>query len=350
MAVARAAAKSAKLPLYAYLGGAGANRLPAPMMNIVNGGKHAENSVDFQEFMVMPIGAPSFAEALRYGAETFHALAKMLKGKGYATSVGDEGGFAPNLGSNEEACELIVAAIEAAGYKPGKDIAIALDPAASSFFAKGSYDLAKSKGGRKSSDEMIALYGKWIDRFPIVSIEDGLDENDWAGFARQTAAQGGRIQIVGDDLFVTNPEFIARGVKEKAANAVLIKLNQIGTVIRDDAGDRAVPQGGLGLRRLAPLRRDRGRLPRRFRRGDGRRPDQDRLGEPQRAHRQIQPPARDRSRAGPRRALRLAVRVRGATSPHPAASRHLLPRAGEGFRPSPACGRGLAGEGESARL
>jgi enolase len=230
MAVARAAATSAKLPLYAYLGGAGANRLPAPMMNIVNGGKHAENSVDFQEFMVMPIGAPSFAEALRYGAETFHTLAKLLKGNGYATSVGDEGGFAPNLGSNEEACELIVAAIEKAGYKPGKDIAIALDPAASSFFANGSYDLAKSKGGRKSSDEMIALYGKWIDRFPIVSIEDGLDENDWAGFARQTAAQGGRIQIVGDDLFVTNPEFIARGVREKAANAVLIKLNQIGTV------------------------------------------------------------------------------------------------------------------------
>ena len=215
MAVARAAAQSARLPLYAYLGGAGANRLPAPMMNIVNGGKHAENSVDFQEFMVMPIGAPSFAEALRYGAETFHALAKLLKGKGYATSVGDEGGFAPNLGSNEEACELIVAAIEAAGYKPGKDIAIALDPAASSFFAKGSYDLAKSKGGRKSSDEMIALYGKWIDRFPIVSIEDGLDENDWAGFARQTAAQGGRIQIVGDDIFVTNPEFIARGVRRR---------------------------------------------------------------------------------------------------------------------------------------
>jgi enolase len=230
MAVARAAAQSAKLPLYAYLGGAGATRLPTPMMNIVNGGKHAENSVDFQEFMAMPIGAPNFTEALRYGAETFHALAKILKSKGYATSVGDEGGFAPNLKSNEEACEVIVQAIEAAGYKPGKDIAIALDPAASSFFAKGAYDLAKSKGGRKTSDEMIALYGKWIDAFPIVSIEDGLDENDWTGFARQTAVQGGRIQIVGDDLLVTNPKFIARGIKEKAANAVLIKLNQIGTV------------------------------------------------------------------------------------------------------------------------
>ena len=155
---------------------------------------------------------------------------RFLKAKGYATSVGDEGGFAPDLKSNDEACEVIVQAIEAAGYKPGKDIAIALDPAASSFFDKGSYDLAKSKGGRKSSDEMIALYGKWIDRYPIVSIEDGLDENDWSGFARQTATDGGRIQIVGDDLFVTNPEFIARGVKAKAANAVLIKLNQIGTV------------------------------------------------------------------------------------------------------------------------
>jgi enolase len=230
MAVARAAAQAAKLPLYAYLGGAGATRLPVPMMNIVNGGKHAENSLDFQEFMVMPIGAPSFAEALRYGAETFHALAKLLKGKGYATSVGDEGGFAPNLGSDGEACELIVKAIEAAGYRPGKDIAIALDPAASSFYSGGAYDLAKSRGGRKASDQMIALYQKWIDAFPIVSIEDGLDENDWAGFARQTAAQGGRIQIVGDDIFVTNPDFIRRGVKEKTANAVLIKLNQIGTV------------------------------------------------------------------------------------------------------------------------
>jgi enolase len=230
MAVARAAAQAAKQPLYAYLGGVGATRLPVPMMNIINGGKHAENSVDFQEFMVMPIGAPNFAEALRYGAETFHVLTKLLKSKGYATSVGDEGGFAPNLGSNEEACELIVEAIESAGYGPGKDIAIALDPAASSFYANGGYDLAKSRGGRKTADEMIALYQRWVDRFPIVSIEDGLDENDWAGFARQTAAQGDRIQIVGDDIFVTNPAFIQRGVKEKAANAVLIKLNQIGTV------------------------------------------------------------------------------------------------------------------------
>ena len=200
------------------------------MMNILNGGKHADNSVDFQEFMVMPVGAPSFAEALRYGAETFHALAKILKSKGYATSVGDEGGFAPNLKSNEEACELIVEAIKAAGYEPGKDVAIALDPAASSFYSEGAYRLTKSGQGNKSSEEMIALYGRWLDAFPIVSIEDGLDENDWAGFAAQTAAQGDRIQIVGDDIFVTNSAFIERGIKEKTANAVLIKLNQIGTV------------------------------------------------------------------------------------------------------------------------
>ena len=230
MAVARAAAQSVGLPLYAYLGGPGATRLPVPMMNILNGGKHADNSVDFQEFMVMPIGAPTFAEALRYGAETFHALATILKKKGYATSVGDEGGFAPNLKSNEEACELIVAAIQAAGFHPGKDIAIALDPAASSFFKDGVYDLAKSRQGCKTSDEMIGLFAGWLKTFPIVSFEDCLDENDWAGFTKMTAALGDRVQIVGDDIFVTNPILIRRGITEKAANAVLIKLNQIGTV------------------------------------------------------------------------------------------------------------------------
>jgi len=179
----------------------------------------------------MPVGAPSFAEALRYGAETFHVLAKILAKKGYATSVGDEGGFAPNLKSNEEACEVIVEAIKSAGYRPGKNIAIAIDPAASSFYADGTYDLAKSGQSRKSSVEMIALYSHWIESYPIVSIEDGLDENDWSGFAAQTAAQGQRTQIVGDDIFVTNPLFVQRGIAEKTANAVLIKLNQIGTVI-----------------------------------------------------------------------------------------------------------------------
>jgi len=230
MAVARAAAMAAGLPLYAYLGGPGATRLPVPMMNILNGGKHADNSVDFQEFMVMPIGAPTFAEALRYGAETFHALKKILAKKGYATSVGDEGGFAPNLKSNEEACEVIVEAIQAAGYKPGKDVAIALDPAASSFYEDGAYNLAKSGQGKKTSAEMTKLYGQWIGKFPIVSIEDGLAENDWEGFRQHTAALGDKVQIVGDDIYVTNTKFIARGINEKTTNAVLIKLNQIGTV------------------------------------------------------------------------------------------------------------------------
>lgn len=230
IAVARAAALTSGLHLYAYLGGPGAVRIPIPMMNILNGGKHAENCIDFQEFMVMPVGAPTFTEALRYGAETFHALQEILKRKGYAVSVGDEGGFAPNLKSNDEACQLIVEAIEAAGYKPGQDIAIALDPAASSFFENGIYNLSKSGQGKKTSTEIISFYEAWIKDYPIVSIEDGLAEDDWEGFRRLTARQGQRIQIVGDDIFVTNTAFIARGIKENTANAVLIKLNQIGTL------------------------------------------------------------------------------------------------------------------------
>lgn len=230
-AVARAAAASCNVPLYAWLGGANARHLPVPMMNVLNGGKHADSSLDFQEFMIMPRGAPTLAEALRYGAETFQALKKILHGKGYATSVGDEGGFAPQLkGGNEEACELIVAAIDKAGFKPGDDIAIALDPAASSFYEDGKYRLTRSGQGDKTSDGMIALFSEWIGRYPIISIEDGLAENDWAGFARMTAAMGGKIQIVGDDILVTNPKFIARGIAENACNAALIKLNQIGTV------------------------------------------------------------------------------------------------------------------------
>jgi enolase len=230
MAVARSAAAAVGLPLYAYLGGPAARRLPVPQMNVLNGGKHADNSVDFQEFMIVPVGAPRFAEALRYGAETFQALRSLLEQKGYSTAVGDEGGFAPNLLSNEEACELLVAAIAAAGYAPGEDIAIALDPAASSFYAGGEYQLDKSGQGRKTSAEMTELYASWIDKFPIVSLEDGLAETDWAGFRQQTAQLGGRIQIVGDDLYVTNTEFIRRGIAERSTNAVLIKLNQIGTV------------------------------------------------------------------------------------------------------------------------
>ncbi len=230
LAVAKAGAAVAALPLYQYLGGTGALKLPVPMMNIINGGKHADNSVDFQEFMIMPIGAPNFTEALRYGAETFHTLKSILKQKGYSTNVGDEGGFAPDLKSNEEACEIILEAIDKAGYIPGKDIAIALDPAASSFYENGTYNLSKSGGGTKTSSEMTKLYAEWVEKYPIVSIEDGLAENDWEGFREHTQVLGDKIQIVGDDIYVTNTKFIRRGIEEKSTNAVLIKLNQIGTV------------------------------------------------------------------------------------------------------------------------
>ena len=244
MAVARAAALAAGLPLYRYLGGTEATRLPMPMMNILNGGQHADNSVDLQEFMVVPIGASCFAEALRYGTETFHALKKILARKGYATGVGDEGGFAPNLASNDEACDVVVEAIQKAGFTPGKDLAIALDPAASSFHEDGVYHLAKSGQGRKTRDAMIALYADWIRKYPIVSIEDGLAENDWDGFTAMTAQLGDKIQIVGDDLFVTHTKFIARGIREKAANAVLIKLNQIGTLTETIAAIDLCRQAG----------------------------------------------------------------------------------------------------------
>jgi enolase len=230
MAVARVAAEAAGLPLYVYLGGVAARRLPMPMMNVVNGGMHADNSLDFQEFMIVPVGASNFAEALRYGADTFHALKALLKKAGLSTAVGDEGGFAPNLGSNEQACDLIVDAIKSAGLKPGSDVAIALDPAASSFRVEGGYDLVKSGLGKKTSREMTALYERWIDDYPIVSIEDGLAEDDWSGFAEHTAILGNRVQIVGDDNYVTNTRFISRGIKEKCSNSVLIKLNQIGTI------------------------------------------------------------------------------------------------------------------------
>jgi enolase len=200
-----------------------------PMFNVLNGGKHADSSLDFQEFMIVPVGAPTFAEAVRYAAETFHALRSLLADSHLSTAVGDEGGFAPRLPSNDAACELIVKAVETAGYKPGQDIAIALDPAASSFF-DGAYDLRRSGQGRKTNAEMIDLYQRWVQVFPIVSIEDGLAENDWDGFRNLTSAVGDKIQIVGDDIFVTNTVFIERGITERSANAALIKLNQIGTV------------------------------------------------------------------------------------------------------------------------
>ncbi len=230
LAVARAAAEESGLPLYRYLGGVHACRLPVPMLNILNGGRHADNNVDLQEFMIMPVGAPSFRKGLRWSAEVYHTLAKLLHKKGYSTGVGDEGGFAPSLKSNDEAIELILEAIEAAGYKAGKDISIALDPAASELYRDGAYVFSKSDQSKKSSAEMIDFLTRWAEKYPIVSIEDGLAENDWQGWAQLTAAIGKKIQLVGDDLFVTNVKFLERGIAERAANAVLIKLNQIGTL------------------------------------------------------------------------------------------------------------------------
>lgn len=230
MAVCRAAAQSARLPLYRYLGGLQARRLPVPMMNILNGGVHADNTVDFQEFMIMPLGAESFAHALRMGVETFHALKKVLKEKGYQTLVGDEGGFAPSLKSNEEAVELILEAIEAAGYSAGLDISIALDPASSEMYEGGKYVFFKSDHSKKSSADMIKLYGEWVRQYPIVSIEDGLAQDDWEGWADLTSELGDKTQLVGDDIFVTNTERLERGIEEGVANSILIKLNQIGTV------------------------------------------------------------------------------------------------------------------------
>jgi enolase len=246
-AVARAAALSRGVSLYAYLGGPDARRLPVPMMNVINGGKHADSSLDFQEFMIVPHGAATFSEALRYGSETFQALRSLLHKRGLSTGVGDEGGFAPVLKSNEEACELIVAAIESAGYRPGEDIAIALDPAASSFFEDGEYRLIRSRQGSKSSVEMIALYRAWLDRYPIVSLEDGLAENDWSGFQQLTAELGSRAQIVGDDILVTNPTFIRRAIAEKTCTAALIKPNQIGTVTETIEAIRLCREAGWGF-------------------------------------------------------------------------------------------------------
>ncbi len=232
MAAVKAAAASHRLEIYEYLGGSQACRIPVPCMNILNGGEHADNSVDIQEFMAVPAGAPTFKEGLRYVSETFHTLKKLLKERGLATSVGDEGGFAPNLGSNEEAIEIIIEAIEKSGYKPGVDISIALDSAATSFVVgkKGKYDLKWSGGGVKTTDEMIEMAKEWVKKYPIILWEDPLAEEDWEGFKKFTKELGDKIEVVGDDIFVTNTKFIQKGIKEHTANASLIKLNQIGTV------------------------------------------------------------------------------------------------------------------------
>jgi enolase len=230
LACARAGAEETGMPLYRYLGGVGATQLPVPMFNILNGGRHADSNVDFQEFMAMPIGAPRFSEALRWGAEIYHALKGILGKKGYNTAVGDEGGFAPSLKANEEAVELILQAIEATGLKPGKDVSIALDPATSELWRDEAYVFWKSNAPSKTPEQMVEHWAGWVAKYPIVSLEDGLAENDWAGWKLLNQKIGDRVQLVGDDLFVTNPKFVARGIAEKAANAVLIKVNQIGTL------------------------------------------------------------------------------------------------------------------------
>jgi enolase len=232
LACAKAAAEALGLPLYNYIGGTNAKTLPVPMMNILNGGSHADNTVDFQEFMVMPHGADSFAEALRMGTETFHSLKAVLKSKGYNTSVGDEGGFAPNLKSNEETLDIILEAIEKAGYKPGDDISLALDVASSEMFIKekGIYQFFKSDKSEKTSEEMVAIYKDLVNKYPIISIEDGLDENDWDGWKLLTDEIGDKVQLVGDDLFVTNTERLSTGIEKGIANSILIKVNQIGTL------------------------------------------------------------------------------------------------------------------------
>jgi enolase len=230
LACAKAGAEDAGLPLYQYIGGANAKELPVPMMNIINGGAHADNNVDIQEFMIMPTGAASFREALRMGAEIFHALKKVLKGRGLNTAVGDEGGFAPNLKSNEEALQVIMEAIKAAGYNPGEDVLLALDVAASELFQKGTYRLENEKQPAKTAQELVDFYEDLVDRYPIISIEDGMAENDWDGWKLLTERLGRRIQIVGDDLFVTNPKILQEGIDQGIANSILIKLNQIGTL------------------------------------------------------------------------------------------------------------------------
>lgn len=230
LAVARAAANHLMIPLYRYIGGVSANTLPTPMMNIINGGKHADNNVDIQEFMILPVGASTFSDAMRMGVEVFHNLKAVLKEKGYNTSVGDEGGFAPSLKSNEEAFDVILEAIEKAGYKPGTDFLLSIDVAASEMYEDGKYKMYKSSGELKTGEEMIEWYATLVEKYPLISIEDGLDENDWENWKKLTDRLGDKVQLVGDDLFVTNPEFLSRGIETKTANSILIKVNQIGTL------------------------------------------------------------------------------------------------------------------------
>ena len=303
LAAAKAAASHARLPLYAYLGGANAKELPVPMMNVLNGGAHADNNVDIQEFMVMPVGASRYSEALRMGTEIFHHLRKVLSGKGYNTAVGDEGGFAPNLGSNEEALEVLLEAIDNAGYKAGDNIFIGLDVAASELHKGDRYVLEAEGNAERSSDEMVAWYADLASRYPILSIEDGLGENDWPGWKSLTSKIGEKVQIVGDDVFVTNTEILERGIAEGVGNSILIKVNQIGTLTETLEAIEMAKRAGYTAVISQPLGRDRRRDHRRHRSRDECRSDQDRLALTNGPYGEVQPAAPYRRAIGRQRGL-----------------------------------------------
>ena len=303
LAVAKAAASESDLPLYRYVGGANAHVLPVPMMNVLNGGAHADNNVDLQEFMLMPVGAPSFTEALRWGTETYHRLKALLKERGLSTAVGDEGGFAPDLKSNEEAIQLLVEAISASGFTPGDEIAIALDPAMSELFRDGSYHL-DGEGKVLDAAATVEFWARLVDTYPIVSIEDGMAEDDWEGWAALTTAIGDRVQLVGDDLFVTNVTRLQRGIDDKVANSVLVKVNQIGTLTETLTTVELAHSRGYSSSHEPPQWRDRGHDDRRPGRRHELRPDQDRRAGAQRPRRQVQPTPPSRGRT--RRASRLS--------------------------------------------
>ncbi len=302
MAVARAAAEESGLPLYRYFGGSGGMSMPVPMMNVINGGAHANNNLDLQELMIIPLGAPSFREAVRYGAEVFHALKKIIHNKGMSTAVGDEGGFAPNVASHEAALQMLVEAIDKAGYTPGQQIAIGLDCAASEFYKEGKYHLERRRHGPVAA-EWTDILATWADKYPIVSVEDGMAENDWDGWKHLTDELGAKLQLVGDDLFVTNTKILKEGIAKGVANSILIKINQIGTLSETFAAIEMAKRAGYTAVISHRSRRNRRRDHRRHRGGHQRRPDQDRLDEPQRPRRQVQPVAAHRRRPWRRRAV-----------------------------------------------
>jgi len=313
LAVARAAAAAVGMPLYRYLGGVSASLLPVPMFNILNGGVHANwQGTDLQEFMIAPVGALNFREALRWGSEVYQSLKGVLKSGGYTVGVGDEGGFAPALKTNAEAVELILKAIEKAGYRPGEEIAIALDPASSGFYEDGFYNL-RTEGKKVTSAEMIDMYASWVKKYPIVVLEDGLAEDDWEGWKLLNKTIGDKIELVGDDLFVTNVERVARGIKENAANAVLIKLNQIGS-LSETVATIEMARRRLGRDGVAPLGRDRGQLHRGPHGGHAHRSPQDRRALPRRARGEVQPAHGHRGGAGRRGRLRRAPGLRALIS------------------------------------